>query len=135
MEVHSFYNDDYSQTLHVNVTSASSGDTLRIGWIARLMGLKRQYTADYRRMDKPMELTVDGVPAWQVGFASSLGDEWYAGSSLFFIKDKYKYEVQMTYPQDDQGDELEKIWDNVVASIPVDKETMDRGAWLHSGSR
>lgn len=121
----SFYNDDYSQTVHVNVTSASSGDTLQ-DWVDREIDeFEAQYTADYRRVDKPEEVTVDGVPAWKVGFASSLGDEWYAGSSLFFIKDKYKYEVQMTYPQDDQGDELEKIWDNVVASISVDKETMD----------
>ncbi|KRF02469.1 hypothetical protein ASG89_24700 [Paenibacillus sp. Soil766] len=121
----SFYNEDYSQTVQVHVTSASSGDTLT-EWVGREIGeFEAQYRADYRRADKPIEVTVDGVPAWQVGFASSLGDEWYAGSSLFFIKDKYKYEVQMTYPQDDQSDELEMFWDNVVASISVDKETMD----------
>ncbi|WP_246303274.1 trypsin-like peptidase domain-containing protein [Paenibacillus plantarum] len=121
----SFYNEDYSQTIHVYVTSASSGDTLS-DWVGReIKEFEAQYKADYRRVDKPVEVTVDGVPAWKVDFASSLGDEWDAGSSLFFIKDKYKYEVQMTYPQDDQGDELKKIWDNVVASISVDKETMD----------
>ncbi|OCT16215.1 hypothetical protein A8709_01885 [Paenibacillus pectinilyticus] len=121
----SFYNDDYSQAVHVNVTSASSGDTLQ-NWIDRETGkFEAQYTADYRRVDKPVELTVAGVPAWKVSYASSLGDEWEAGSSLFFIKDKYKYEVQMTYPQADQGEELEKAWDKMVASISVNKETMD----------
>ncbi|MDR6552572.1 S1C family serine protease [Paenibacillus qinlingensis] len=121
----SFYNDEYSQSLEIHVTSASSGDTLQ-NWVDREVDMfEAQYTADYRRVDKPVEATVDGVPAWQVDFASSLGDEWFAGRSLFFIKDKYKYEVRMTYPKDEQDDELEKMWDNVVASITVDKETMD----------
>lgn len=122
----SFYNDDYSQTIRVNVTSASSGDTLQ-DWVDRqVKSFESQYTADYRRVDKPVELTVDGMPAWKVGYASSLGDKWEEGSSLFFIKDKYKYEIQLDYPQADQGEEMDKLWDRVVASISVDKETMDQ---------
>ena len=122
----SFFNDDYSQMLHVSVTSASSGDTLG-GWVDRQRKqFEDSYAPKYRSMEEPEELTLAGVPALKVTYASTLGSKWSEGYSLFFIKDKYKYEVDVNYPQEEEGASLEDLLKTLTATIKVDKDSMDQ---------
>lgn len=121
-----FFSDDYSQMLQVEVTSASSGDTLA-AWAEReRKQFEAQYVPDYRKVEAPEELTLAGVPALKVAYAESLGNKWSAGYSLFFIKDKYKYEVQLSYPQDEADASLKDLLQTLAATIDVDKNSMDQ---------
>lgn len=122
----SFFSDDYSQMLYVDVTSASSGDTLG-AWVDRQRKqFEEAYAPNYRSMEEPEELTLAGVPALKVSYASTLGNKWSAGYSLFFIKDKYKYEVDVSYPQEEEGATLEDLLKTLTATIKVDKDSMDQ---------
>ncbi|MDQ0903270.1 MULTISPECIES: S1C family serine protease [unclassified Paenibacillus] len=122
----SFFSDDYSQMLQVSVTSASSGDTLG-AWVDRQRKqFEEAYAPSYRSMEEPEELTLAGVPALKVSYASTLGNKWSAGYSLFFIKDKYKYEVDVSYPQEEEGAALEDLLKTLTATIKVDKDSMDQ---------
>ncbi|MBD0382033.1 trypsin-like peptidase domain-containing protein [Paenibacillus sedimenti] len=122
----SFFSDDYSQMVRVNVTSASSGDTLK-AWVDRQRKqFEAVYVPKYRSVKEPEELTLAGVPALKVAYSSSLGSKWMEGYSLFFIKDKYKYEVEFTYPQETDGDEVKELLDTLASSIKVDKDNMDK---------
>ncbi|MDR6884688.1 S1C family serine protease [Bacillus sp. 3255] len=120
-----FFSDDCSQMLQVEVTSASSGDTLA-AWVQREREqFEAQYVPEYRKVEKPEELTLAGVPALKVAFAASLGNKWKAGYSLFFMKDKYKYEVQLNYPQEEADADLQELLQTLVSTIDVDKNSMD----------
>ncbi|NOV02551.1 S1C family serine protease [Paenibacillus planticolens] len=122
----SFFNDDYSQMLQVHVTSASSGDTLA-AWVDReRKQFEAQYVSKYRKIADPEELTVAGVPALKVAYAQTLGNKWNAGYSLLFIKDKYKYELEVSYPQDDEGAELNDLLHTLTSTVEVDKASMDQ---------
>ncbi|UJF33538.1 trypsin-like peptidase domain-containing protein [Paenibacillus hexagrammi] len=123
----SFYNDDYSQNVNVTVTSASSGETLK-AWVEReSKNFENEYVADYRKIEHPEALTLAGVPALKVAYSQTYGDdEWDAGYSLYFIKDKYKYEIDFTYPGDEDQDEVSKTLGELTSSIKVDKNLMDK---------
>ncbi|UKS25748.1 trypsin-like peptidase domain-containing protein [Paenibacillus sp. HWE-109] len=122
----SFFNDDYTQAIHVRVTSASSGDTLAAWAERQTKQFEALYAPKYRTVDEPKEITLAGVPALQVGYADTLGNKWNAGYSLFFIKDKYKYEVEVSYPRDDKGKELDELLETLTSTIKVDKDSMDQ---------
>ncbi|MEW9699326.1 trypsin-like peptidase domain-containing protein [Paenibacillus sp. SI8] len=122
----SFYSDDYAQALHVKVTSASSGDTLKSWEERQRKQFEEVYVAKYRSIKEPEELTIAGVPALKVAYASSLGSQWTAGYSLFFIKDKYKYEVELTYPKETDQEDVKSLLEGLTASLKVDKDSMDR---------
>ncbi|MDU0204513.1 S1C family serine protease [Paenibacillus sp. MAH-36] len=122
----SFFNSDYSQSLQVEVTSASSGDTLA-AWAEReRKQLEAQYVQKYRKISVPEELTLAGVPALKTAHAETLGNKWTAGYSLFFIKDKYKYEVEVSYPQEEEGAEINDLLHTLTSTIEVDKDHMDQ---------
>ncbi|MGO4274050.1 trypsin, partial [Paenibacillus sp. TAF58] len=122
----SFFNDDYTQTLHVGVTSASSGDTLESWADRQRKQFEESYAPKYRSMEEPEELTLAGVPALKVTYASMLGTKWSAGVSLFFIKDKYKYEVDVNYPKEEEGASLDDLLKTLTATIKVDKDSRDQ---------
>nr|WP_326073278.1 trypsin-like peptidase domain-containing protein [Paenibacillus alba]MEC0229146.1 trypsin-like peptidase domain-containing protein [Paenibacillus alba] len=122
----SFFNDDYSQAIHVRVTSASSGDTLSAWADRQTKQFEAQYAPKYRTLDEPVELTLAGVPAMKLSYSNTLGKKWNAGYSLFFIKDKYKYEIGVSYPKDDKGTELDELEKALTSSIKVDKDHMDQ---------
>ncbi|KQX66408.1 trypsin-like peptidase domain-containing protein [Paenibacillus sp. Root444D2] len=122
----SFFNDDYSQILHVGVTSASSSDTLGAWADRQRKQFEASYAPKYRSMEEPKELTLAGVPALKVTYASTLGSKWSAGFSLLFIKDKYKYEVDVNYPQEEEGASLEDLLKTLTDTIKVDKDSMDQ---------
>ncbi|BFT75963.1 S1C family serine protease [Paenibacillus sp. P36] len=121
----SFFNSDYSQSLQVEVTSASSGDTLAAWADRERKQLEAQYVQKYRKISAPEELTLAGVPALKTAHAETLGNKWTAGYSLFFIKDKYKYEVEVSYPQE-EGAEINDLLHTLTTTIEVDKDHMDQ---------
>lgn len=122
----SFFNDDFSQMLQIDVTSASSGDTLK-AWVDReRKQFEALYTPKYRSMEQPEELTLAGVPALKVAYAKSLGSKWSAGYSFFFIKDKYKYEVDVNYPQEEDGASLKELLKLLTSTLKVEKDSMDQ---------
>ncbi|TXK83931.1 trypsin-like serine protease [Paenibacillus sp. N3.4] len=122
----SFFKDDYSQTVQVRVTSVSSGDTLK-AWVDRQRAqLEALYTPKYRNIHASEELMLAGVPALKVAYANTLGNKWTAGYSLFFIKEKYKYEVQFTYPKNEDETEIQGLLMTLTSSIQVDKADMDQ---------
>ncbi|MCY9661456.1 trypsin-like peptidase domain-containing protein [Paenibacillus chondroitinus] len=122
----SFFNSDYSQSLQVEVTSASSGDTLAAWADRERKQLEAQYVQKYRKISAPEELTLAGVPALKTAHAETLGNKWTAGYSLFFIKDKYKYEVEVSYPQEEEGAEINDLLHTLTTTIEVDKDNMDQ---------
>ncbi|MEC0269777.1 S1C family serine protease [Paenibacillus anseongense] len=122
----SFFNSDYSQSLQVEVTSASSGDTLTAWADRERKQLEAQYVQKYRKISAPEELTLAGVPALKTAHAETLGNKWTAGYSLFFIKDKYKYEVEVSYPQEEEGAEINDLLHTLTSTIEVDKDHMDQ---------
>lgn len=122
----SFFNADYSQSLQVHVTSASSGDTLAAWADRERKQLEAQYVQKYRKITEPEELTLAGVPALKTVHAETFGNKWTAGYTLFFIKDKYKYEVEVSYPQDEEGAELGDLLHTLTSTIEVDKNNMDQ---------
>ncbi|MZQ82903.1 trypsin-like serine protease [Paenibacillus sp. 5J-6] len=121
-----FFNADYSQMLQVHVTSASSGDTLAAWADRERKQFEAQYVQKYRKITDPEELTLAGVPALKTTYAETLGNKWTAGYSLFFIKDKYKYEVDVSYPQDEEGSELDDLLHSLTSTIEVDKDNRDQ---------
>ncbi|MBA2941719.1 trypsin-like peptidase domain-containing protein [Paenibacillus sp. CGMCC 1.16610] len=122
----SFFNSDYSQSLQVEVTSASSGETLAAWADRERKQLEAQYVQKYRKISAPEELTLAGVPALKTAHAETLGNKWTAGYSLFFIKDKYKYEVEVSYPQEEEGAEINDLLHTLTTTIEVDKDHMDQ---------
>jgi serine protease Do len=122
----SFFNDDFSQMLHVRVTSASSGDTLGAWADRQRKQFEALYAPKYRTVEEPEELTLAGVPALKVAYADTLGSKWNAGYSLFFIKDNYKYEVEVSYPQEEDGAGLKDLLKTLTTTIKVEKDSMDQ---------
>lgn len=122
----SFFNDDYSQMVQVHVTSASSGDTLAAWSERERKQFEAQYVSKYRKIADPEELTLAGVPALKTAYAETLGNKWTAGYSLFFIKDKYKYQLEVSYPQDEEGAEVNDLLHTLTSTIEVDKDSMDQ---------
>lgn len=125
LEGSTFYSGDYSQTVGVEVTSASSGDTLK-AWVEREQRrFTEAYISDYRKVSDPEELILAGVPAYKITYESSMGDEWDTRYALYFIKDKYKYEINISYSEDADEDEVDSLIDTVTSSVRVDKDDMD----------
>lgn len=49
-----------------------------------------------------------------------MGSSWSSNTSIFFIKDKYKYEIGLGYPQD--GDGNEAFVKGILDSVKLDKD-------------
>jgi serine protease Do len=122
----SFYNKDYTQGINVQVTSASSGDTLQ-DWVDRdIHQLETTYLEKYREVSTQRESTLAGVPAIEIDYSTTMGSKWSSGHVIYLIKDKYKYQIQISYEKEDaKPKELKKLIDTVVSSLVINKEQMD----------
>ncbi|MGF7031155.1 S1-C subfamily serine protease [Paenibacillus mucilaginosus] len=110
--------------LSVRVSSVSSGDTLK-DWAARdEERFKRTYVEEYRKVEAPADITVDGVPALSQRFAYTMGDEWKHALVLYIFKDKYKYELQFEYAEEAQ-EAAEKTMADLIASVHFPKDSMN----------
>lgn len=122
----SFFNKDDTIEASVRVTSASSGDTLD-AWTGREQ--KRfldSYVESSRKAGNWNEFELnDGTAAKENRFSSTIGDEWEVRHSIYFIKDKYKYAVDIWFAEKDEGSELEQFLRKFKTSLSVSKDDMN----------
>ncbi|WP_079909488.1 trypsin-like peptidase domain-containing protein [Paenibacillus sp. 32352] len=117
---------DGEQRIYVRISSAASGDTLA-DWAARQeKEFKNIYVEEYRETQGPKETTVGGVPAFQNTYSWTMGDKWKQTYVYYIIKDKYKYELTMSYPKASNNETLEKQISDWTGSIQFSKEGLNR---------
>lgn len=122
--VYSDKEDD--QTLTVTVTSAASGDTLK-DWAKRQeQKFLDRYVDGYRETTGQKETTAGGVTAIENRYNSTMGDKWTQTYKLYTIKDKYKYELSLSFPKEDSGEEQEKLIAELVNSVQFSKESLKK---------
>lgn len=120
-----FASKDQTQTISVEVTSASSGDTLK-DWASRQEKFfLDSYVQDYRESSGNKETTIAQLPAVEGHVSSTMGDKWRTSRAVFLIKDKYKYQIQFTYPKDDEGTDKLAWLDDSIASIRFSKDSLN----------
>ncbi|PYI52585.1 S1C family serine protease [Paenibacillus flagellatus] len=123
-----YANEDDTMQADVYVTSASSGDTLDKWTEREEKRFADSFAEGYRKTGGWRELELaGGIPAKANRFYSTFGEEWDVRHSIFFIKDKYKYQIVVTFPQDEEGDELDRLLDDLTASISVSKDDIHSG--------
>lgn len=121
-----YTDEDGTMQLKVSVTSASSGDTLE-RWTERE---ERRFADSFVETNRStggwheLELA-GGIPARENRFSYALGDEWQSTHAVFFIKDKYKYRLELTFPKKEEGAELESLVRALTDSLSVDKDRID----------
>lgn len=121
-----YTDEDGTMQLKVSVTSASSGDTLE-RWTERE---ERRFADSFVETNRStggwheLELA-GGIPARENRFSYTLGDEWQSTHAVFFIKDKYKYRLELTFPKKEEGAELESLVRALTDSLSVDKDRID----------
>ncbi|WP_028552757.1 trypsin-like peptidase domain-containing protein [Paenibacillus sp. UNC451MF] len=121
-----YENKDGDQTISVQVSSAASGDTL-VDWAARQEEeFKNTYVDEYREIQGTKEMTIGGAPAIQNLYSWTMGDKWKQAYVIYIIKDKYKYELSMTYPKASSIETIEKQIADWSNSIQFPKEAMNR---------
>ncbi|MEF3302365.1 S1C family serine protease [Paenibacillus sp. GYB003] len=121
-----YTNKDETVQATVTVTSASSGDTLD-AWTGREQKrFEESYVESSRKASGWHEFEIaGGVPAKENRFASALGDEWDYRHSIYFIKDKYKYEIAVEYGEDEEGSDTESFLRKLKDSLSVSKDRMN----------
>ncbi|UUZ92770.1 trypsin-like peptidase domain-containing protein [Paenibacillus sp. P25] len=121
-----FANKDGDQTLSVRISSAASGDTLKDWAGRRENSFKDTYVDGYREVQGARELTVGGVPAIESRYSFTMGDKWKQSDVLYIIKDKYKYELKLSYPKTAAGEEMDASLDGLVKSVEFPKEALSK---------
>jgi S1-C subfamily serine protease len=117
-----FMSGDFRQYVSMEVTSASAGETLD-DWLSRaIKAFEDSYAADYRTTGEVKDVTIAGVPAKTVETSWTLGGDWNASTTILFIKDKYKYEIEIGYRKNDDNQNLVK---SIIDSIRLDKDAAD----------
>ncbi|NHN28942.1 trypsin-like serine protease [Paenibacillus sp. S3N08] len=121
-----YANKDSEQTLSVEVSSASSGDTLK-DWAARqLQTVAGSYVDSYKEINEAKDTTIGGVAAIESRYATTMGDKWRQYRVYYIFKDKYKYELKFAYPKTDEGEELNALVDTFTESVDFAKEGTNR---------
>jgi len=119
-----YSSDDYSKSVSVTVSSAASGDTLS-AWVKRQEDSFEQTFADkYRTLSGPSETKVSGTAAITDTMAYTMGDKWYVEQRYYILKDKYKYLIDFSYPEDAAA-EIAPIIKALAESVRIDKELMN----------
>ncbi|MEX2461008.1 MAG: trypsin-like peptidase domain-containing protein [Paenibacillaceae bacterium] len=113
------------QWLSVEITSASSGDTLK-AWTSRQEKLfKDSFIPAYRKINALSDKSVAGVLA--LGFQSSwtMSKTWQTTQTYYVIKDKYKISFIFSFDEHKKEAEMKTIVDQVMDSVKIQKESMD----------
>ncbi|WP_058300916.1 S1C family serine protease [Gorillibacterium timonense] len=119
-----YANDDFSRSVTVTVSSAASGDTLA-GWAKRQEDhFKKSYAANYRTISGAQEVKLGGITGIANTLSSTMGDKWTVEQHYYFLKDKYKYRIVISYPKDAASD-MKPIVKSLSESIRIDKELMN----------
>lgn len=122
-ELPTYSNEDSTMQATVLVTSASSGDTLD-DWTAREQKrFEDDYVESSRKVNGWHDFELDGgVAAKENRYTALLGDDSDMRHSIYFIKDKYKYEIDFTFSGQEEGSELEDLLRKFKASLSVSKD-------------
>ena len=118
----SWHSEDGSRKIYVRVTSASSGETVS-DWAAREKRLFENMLAEkFRATSGEETVSVAGTTGKQNRYSWTMGDKWQSMHAVYFIKDKYKYEIDFLFDKDDDREEIDKLIRDVVASVAVSKD-------------
>jgi S1-C subfamily serine protease len=120
-----YSNKNGSIELNFYVTSPASGDTLN-AWTAREQ--KRfldSYVESYRKAGQWNDLELaDGAATKENRFSRTMGEDWESILVIFLMKDKYKYEIDLTFDEKDE-DEALQAWQVIKSSLAVSKDKMN----------
>lgn len=117
-----YRSEDEEKSLSVQVTSAASGDTLK-AWANREESrFTDRYVADYRKVKGAEETEIADVAAIENRYSYTMGDKWEHMHVIYLIKDKYKYELITTYPEDANQEEMNEVIADLKKSIHFPKE-------------
>ena len=121
----SWHSEDRSRKIHVRVTSASSGETVS-GWAAREKRLfESMFVEQFRETSGEETVSVAGTTGKQNRYSWTMGDKWKSMHAVYFIKDKYKYEIDFIFDKDDDQEEIDDLIRDVVASVAVSKDLIN----------
>lgn len=112
-----YANKDSSRYVVVKIASLAEGDTLD-AWIERkITDFKDNYLPDYRIVGDISETTVAGLTAKAYDTSESMGDKWTSSHHVFFVKNGYKYSIEIGYPKDTEDKDRSSLIDKVLASL------------------
>ncbi|GAA3410295.1 S1C family serine protease [Paenibacillus hodogayensis] len=118
-----YWNKEETIQATVRVTSASSGDTLDAWTEREQRRFEDSYVESSRKTEGWRELELSGgVPAKENRFSFSTGDEWEHRHSIYLIKDKYKYEIDVTFTDKEAGAVLDGLVGKLKASLSVSRD-------------
>jgi serine protease Do len=121
----SFADKMKEQWLSVEITSASSGDTLQ-AWTSRQEKLfKDSFITAYRKIAALPDKTVAGVPALGIQSSWTMSKTWQTAQTFFVIKDKYKYQFNFSFDEHIKEIDMKTFVDQVMDSVKIQKESMD----------
>jgi S1-C subfamily serine protease len=121
-----YTNKDNTVQAAFRVTSASSGDTLDAWTEREQKRFKDSYVESSRKVNGWHEFELGGgIQAKENRYSSALGDDWESRHTIYFIKDKYKYEIDVTFFEEDGGADLEEFLRKLKASLSVSKDDMN----------
>ncbi|TMV48141.1 serine protease [Paenibacillus mesophilus] len=121
-----YTNKDNSVQVAFRVTSASSGDTLDAWTEREQKRFEDSYVEASRKVGGWHEFELGGgVPAKENRYSSALGEDWESRHTIYFIKDKYKYEIDVTFFEEDGGADLEEFLRKLKTSLSISKDDMN----------
>ncbi|QGQ99968.1 PDZ domain-containing protein [Paenibacillus psychroresistens] len=122
----SFADKTREQFLSVEITSASSGDTLK-AWTSRQEKLfTDSFVTAYRKISALSDKVVSGVPASGIQSSSTMDSKtWQTTQTYYVIKDKYKYSFIFAFDEHKKAADMKALVDQVMDSVKIQKDTMD----------
>ncbi|WP_281890357.1 S1C family serine protease [Paenibacillus sp. YYML68] len=122
----SYESEDGEQSLTVRITSAASGDTLQ-AWAEREQKqFTDTYAPAYRKVKGIVKSEIADSSALENRYSYSMGDKWQHVHTLYILKDKYKYELALTYSEDADEQEVDQALGELRDSIRFPKEAYNR---------
>ncbi|MCL6457855.1 MAG: trypsin-like peptidase domain-containing protein [Gorillibacterium sp.] len=120
-----YANADSSKSVSVTVTSAASGDTLA-AWAKRQEKLfSATFAAGFSQISGLVNIKLADVAAIENTYTYTMGDKWWVDHDIYFIKDKYKYHVILSYPKETDAKEATELTQGITNSIRTDKNLIN----------
>lgn len=120
-----YSNKDRDQWLNVEITSASSGDTLTAWKERQEKQFKDSFVAANRKVTELADKSIAGVTAAGFQASSTMNKEWKTGQTYLVIKDKYKYKFEFSFAEKMKDTDIKTLVDKIIDSVKIQKENMD----------
>lgn len=112
-----YANKDSTRYVAVKIASLAEGDTLD-AWVGRkIADFEDSYLPDYRTVGEVTDTVVAGIPAKAYDTSESMGDKWTSAHHVYFVKDGYKYSIEIGYPKDADSKESTALIGKVLTSL------------------